>query len=155
MQTLKKGKREEFSTKRYFGGTIVQTLTSRNSNENVLKFNSGSLRFLKYVWNVKLYCSNIQMFLEYLCKYVLKFRLTKVKKIWDWSFGCKKALALYTLPTFCHGPIFVHYFRNSKRGFGQFCACTRWQKQWHVCQTHCMEFSNWKSATPLFKNTLL
>ena len=82
-------------------------------------------------------------------KYVLndlKFRLTKVKKIWDWSFGCKKALALYTLPVFCYGPIFVHYFRNSKRGFGQFCACTRWQKQWHVCQTHCMEFSNWKST---------
>ena len=96
------------------------------------------------------YIAQIQIFKcfwEYLCKYVLKFRLTKVKKIWDWSFGCKKALALYTLPTFCHGPIFVHYFRNSKRGFGQFCACTRWQKQWHVCQTHCMGFSNWKSIT--------
>ena len=107
-----------------------------------MKFNSGCLRFLQYVWNVKNYFAQI-----YLCKYVLRFGLTKVKEIWDWSFGCKKALALYTLPVLSYGPIFVHYFRNSKRGFGQFCACTRWQKQWHVCQTHCMEFSSWKSTT--------
>ena len=128
----------------------VQSLASRNSNFPSLGWKS--LRFLQYVWNVKNYLGRIVkcFWVISVSKYVLEFRLTKVKEIWDWSFGCKKALALYTLPVLSYGPIFVHYFRNSKRGFGQFCACTRWQKQWHVCQTHCMEFSNWKSTSVLF-----